>query len=54
MVKRSHVCEKCGETIPAGATVQTRRVSVGYGYPEGTHYTTYYSHFPNCSKKENM
>jgi PHP family Zn ribbon phosphoesterase len=42
--RKEHPCEHCGHTIVKGAKARARTVTTGYGWPEGEHRTTYYTH----------
>ena len=42
--RKPHPCEVCGLEIAVGEKLVSRSVTVGYGYPEGLHYTTFYRH----------
>jgi hypothetical protein len=47
-----HKCGKCGQTIQAREYAQCHVTVTGYGYPEGYHRRTIYTHYPTCPAKE--
>ena len=47
--RKQHICTKCGGTIPTKSQAEKRIVIVGFGWPEGYHRVTKYSHV-ECPK----
>jgi hypothetical protein len=41
---KEYICECCGRTIPKGIEYRRQKISVGYGFLEGTHYQTRITH----------
>jgi hypothetical protein len=48
----SHICDVCSGIIQKGEQYTRRRLQTGFGFPEGTHYTTYHKHYPTCAAVE--
>jgi hypothetical protein len=46
--RKAHICCECGGEIKPETYYTKVSIITGYGYSEGSHYTSLYKHHPNC------